>query len=136
MSAPNPLALIIALLLADNEVAALVGARVRPRIVDDERKAMPQPYVVVTAAGGPGRRGKQGWRKTRIDTACYGATLLESWDVHAAVRDALENAGRDGALLSIEMTSDGVNDMHPTLQWPVCYATYAVLSTVVVPTIP
>lgn len=129
MSIPDPIALIVELLKANEAIAALAGANVFGGGLP-AGFVMPQAAVVVTPAGGPGRRGAEGWRRNRIDTICYGATLHESWEVHLAVREALETMPPTGALKEAHITSDGSNALDPVELWPTAYASYLVLSTV------
>lgn len=130
MSIPDPIADIVTLLLADNAVAALVDERVfGAELPADEAKDMPRAAIVVSPAGGPGRPGTVKYRRLRVDTICFGADLLESWQVHAAVREVLETlAHRDSSLFSIEMSSEAANARDPVKQWPTCYASYRVLT--------
>lgn len=129
MSVPDPIELVVTLLRADTDVAALVAARVYGGALPEDL-AMPQAAVVVRPAGGPGRRGAQGWRLNRVDTVCYGATLRESWQTHLAVREALETLTPADGLKEAHVTSDGTNALDPVTQWPTCYASFLVLSTV------
>ena len=70
-------------------------------------------------------------RTIRLDTICYGATLYESQQVHDAVREAIETLDRaSGSVKSIEMLADGQNGRDPLKQWPVCFASYRVLTTI------
>ncbi len=130
MTIPDPIAEIVALLLNDLDVTDLVGDLVfGGGLTSEARKDMPQPAVIVSAAGGPGRRGYIRTRRTRVDTSCYGTTLKQSWDVHLAVREVLENLRRPSATLFwAETISDGANAIDPHEQWPVCFASYMVMS--------
>lgn len=131
MTIPDPIALIVELLQLDAAVTALVGSRVHGgQLSKETRGGMPQPAVVVSPAGGPGRPGYMRIRRNRIDTVCYGPTLHESWLVHLAVREVLEDLRVDGPLRSLEISSDGANALDPTTLWPTCYASYTVLSAV------
>ena len=128
MSIPDPVSLIVVLLKADTDVAALVSDHVYggglPKGLE-----MPQAAVVVSAAGGPGRAGSEGWRRNRIDTTCYGTTLHESWQLHLAVREALETLAPADGLKEAHTISDGANAIDPVELWPCAYASYLVLST-------
>lgn len=127
MTIPDPVALARVLLLADAAVAALVGENVYGgELPDSLNAAMPAKAVVITPAGGPGRRGTLAYRRNRIDTVCYGATLEDAWSVHLAVREALETMTASGALRSIETSSDGTLARDPRTEWPSCYASYLV----------
>jgi hypothetical protein len=129
VSVPDPIGELVALLLDDSEVAEIAGQNVFGGGLPAEVRAdMPQAAVVVTAAGGPGRRGYNRYRVTRVDTTCYGQTLKESWDLHAVVRELLENLRRSGALFWAQTISDGVNGIDPKERWPTCFAGYQVLS--------
>lgn len=126
---PDPIAEIVAYLLADTAVQAIAGERVFGELPRDVNASMPVAAVVVTPAGGPGRPGVTKIRRTRVDTTCYGATVNAAWKLHLAVREALETLERrEGALISIEITSDGSAARDPVTQWPTCYASYSVLS--------
>lgn len=133
MTIPDPITDIVNLLGEDADVIALVDDRIfggglKKSVTQDP--AWPQPAVVVTPAGGRGRRGYELVRTNRVDTICYGATLLQSWQVYLAVREVLENLDRDGSLFWCEISSDGANALDPVELWPVCYASFTVMSAV------
>lgn len=129
MTIPDPIEELRDLLKADAGVSAIAGDLVfGGGLPDAARAAMPQPAVVVSPAGGIGRKGRTRFRFTRIDTTCYGATLKQSWDLHRAVRQVLEELLRSGSVFSAEPVADGQNAIHPETQWPTCYASYRVLS--------
>ncbi len=129
MTVPDPISEIIALLEGDNDVFALCGDNVfGGGLPADARAALPQATVVVTAAGGPGRRGYNRYRSTRVDTTCYGSTLKESWDLHLAVREVLEGIRRSGSLFWAQTIADGANAIDKVEQWPTCFASYLVMS--------
>jgi hypothetical protein len=128
---PDPISDLVALLREDSAVAALAGENVfGGGLPHDARIAMPQPAVVVKPAGGPGRRGYNLYRTTRIDTVCYGTTLKQSWDLHLAVRELLEELRRPGAIFWVTVSSDGANAIDPVEQWPTCFASYLVMSAI------
>lgn len=131
MTIPDPIKDIRDLLLADAGVAALAGTRVfHSELPESESTLMPRQAVVVAQAGGPGRPKTLKVRTTRLDTICYGATLYESYELHLAVREALETMSRRSqSAISVEMVSDGQNARDPLKQWPVCFASYRLLST-------
>lgn len=129
MSIPDPIAEIVALVAADADVAAICADNVfGGGIPISVKEQMPQAAVVVTASGGPGRRGYTRYRETRVDTTCYGQTLKESWDLHLAVREVLENLRRSGSLFWARTITDGTNAIERTEQWPTCFAGYLVMS--------
>lgn len=129
MTIPDPIGDIVKLLKADTAVAASAGTRVYAGgIPEKQQAAMPQATVVVKAAGGPGRRGYNRYRQTRIDTICYGADPHESWLLHCAVREVLELLRMTGAIFWATPSSDGTNAIDPTTQWPTCFASYIVQS--------
>ena len=129
---PDPIEDIRALLLAASSVTALVDDRVyHSELPPAQSASMPEQAVVLALAGGGGRPKLTKIRRLRLDTICYGATLYESQQLHAAVREVLEAFTRlSGSLLSVEMAADGQNGRDPLKQWPVCFATYTVLATV------
>lgn len=131
MTIPDPIGDIITLLLADNAVTTLVDTNVfGGGLSDAARAGMPQPAVVVKPAGGAGRRGFELYRTTRVDTVCYGTTLKQSWDIHLAVREVLEELDRPGSIFWARIASDGANAIDPVEQWPTCFASYTVMSAV------
>lgn len=132
MSIPDPVAEIVAVLKADEGVVAVAtAAHVYAAGLPTKGLQMPQAAVVVKPAGGPGRRGRSHIRDGRVDTVCYGASLRESWQLHLAVREALENLERTtGSIFSVSTASDGTNALDPVELWPTCYASYTVMSAV------
>lgn len=130
MSIPDPIEEIRTLLLADDDVASLAGTNVfGDEILESVREDMPQACVILLDAGGPGRAAFNLYRKTRIDTLCYGQSLSESAQLHRFVREVMETMDRPtGTLFSAEISSDGVNRRDPVTQWPLCIASYLVMS--------
>lgn len=136
-SIPDPIADLRALLAADTGIQTLVGqtaggdVRVfHSELPDTESESMPSQAVVLSQAGGPGREKRTHLRRIRVDTFCYGETLYESQRLHDTVREVLEELARTtNSIKTIEITSDGQNGRDPLKQWPVCYATYSVLTT-------
>jgi hypothetical protein len=131
VAAPNPITILRGILAADDTINGLTGGRVYGMKLPDDA-AMPQACVVVKPAGGPGRRGSEGWRRNRIDTSCYGATESESWELHMAVRDLLEGLRQTRDLKSVMMTAEGSTALEPDTLWPVTYASYAALTPIAV----
>lgn len=130
MAIPDPITELVALLASTEAVTALAAGGIHGGgIPDTARAAMPTGAVVVNPAGGPGRKGFLIYRRGRVDVACFGATLLESWQLHLAVRETLENLQRTGSLIDVAVISDGANALDPLTQWPTCYASYQVTST-------
>lgn len=135
MTIPDPIADIRALILADPTVEGLVGAEgvYHSELPDSVSATMPKQAVVVAQAGGPGRHKTLKTRTIRLDTLCYGATLYESWTLHLAVREVVETlARRSNSVISVETISDGANARDPLKQWPLCFASYRVLTTTTV----
>lgn len=132
--APDPIADIRALLLADTDVQTQVGDRVyHSELPPTESAGMPQKTVVLSQVGGPGRAKRTNLRRIHLDTICYGETLYEAQQLHDAVREALEGLARtSSSVKTIETISDGQNGRDPVKQWPVCFATYTVLTTITV----
>ena len=131
MTIPDPIADIREVLLADAAVEALVGTRVfHSELPESESASMPRQAVVVAQAGGSGRPKTLKTRAIRLDTICYGATLYEAQRLHDTVREAVETLARtSGSVKAIETVSDGQNGRDPLKQWPVCFASYRVLTT-------
>jgi hypothetical protein len=130
VSIPDPIAEIRTLLLADTDVASLAGTRVYgDDIAEGDQGSMPQATVVLREAGGPGRLGFTLYRRTRIDTLCYGKSLSESAQLHRYVREVLETMNRPtGTLFTAEVSSDGRNGRDPDTQRSLCIASYLVMS--------
>lgn len=130
MTIPDPIQEIRTLLLADADVASLVGTNVfGDELPESVRETMPAPVVVLLDAGGPGRVSMNLYRRTRIDTLCYGQTLSQSAQLHRYVREVLETMDRPtGTLFTAETSSDGTNRRDPVTQWPLCIASYLVMS--------
>lgn len=130
MSIPDPIEEIRALLLADANVASIAGTHVYgDEIPEAVRVTMPVPVVVLLDAGGPGRSAFNLYRRTRIDTLCYGETLSQSAQLHRYVREVLETMNRpSGTLFTAEVSSDGTNRRDPVTQWPLDIASYLVMS--------
>lgn len=129
---PDPIKDIRDVLLADAGVSGLVGERVfHSELPANDSATMPVQSVVLAQAGGPGRLKRMVTRTIRLDTICYGATLYESQRLHDTVREALETLARTaGSVKTIEMVSEGQNGRDPLKQWPVCFASYRVLTTI------
>lgn len=126
---PDTVSLVVAQIKADAGVQGIAGQDVFAGELSEATIAlMPTAAVVVAPAGGPGRPGYQRYRRTRIDVVCYGENLKQSWQLHQAVREVLENIRRAGSLFWAEVVSDGANARDPQTQWPVCYATYLVMT--------
>lgn len=132
MTIPDPIADIASLLTADAGVAAIAGARVfSGGLPQSEQAAMPEATVVVKPAGGPGRPKLMLIRRLIVDTVIYGDSLKTAWDLHLAVREALETLGRpSGSVKTIEMASEAALAVDATTQWPTCYASYHALTTI------
>lgn len=135
MTIPDPIADLRAILLADTTVEGLVGAEgvYHSELPDVVSSTMPKQAVVLAQAGGQGRYKTLKARTLRLDTICYGATLFESYELHQAVREVLETlAKRSNSVISAETISDGANARDPLKQWPVCFASYRLLTTTTV----
>ena len=133
MTIPDPIADVRALLLADSAVTDEVGAEgvYHSELPVSLSASMPTKAVVLSQAGGPGRLKTMATRTIRLDTICYGATLYESQRLHDTVRETLETLARtSGCVKTIEMLSEGQNGRDPLKQWPVCFASYRVLTTI------
>jgi hypothetical protein len=130
VSIPDPLGELRTLLLADATVSGLVVTRVYGgEIPEKSLDGMPMATVVLREAGGPGRRGFNLYRNTRVDTLCYAATILDASLLHRAVREVLETMNRPtGTIFSAEMTSDISTARDPVTQWPVGIASYLVMT--------
>lgn len=133
MTLPDPIGDLRTLLLNDGGVTAITELIYGDELPEDQASIMPTNAVVLTRAGGLGRLKQMLTRTIRVDTTCYGATLYDSGALHDAVREALENLTRPtGCVKSVEMASEAVNGRDTVKQWPICYASYTVLTTVTV----
>lgn len=135
-AAVDPIAAIIAVLLADPDVAALVSMHVFGGEVPETLNAtMPLDCVVVKAAGGPGSPGGgfQDYGQSRLDFFCYGPTPNASWAVYLAVFHALKQMHRQksaGVLLhSADCVSKGASGRDPVKQWPLTLTSFLVLAS-------
>lgn len=131
--AADPLGALRAILLADADVNAITGGRVRCLALhQDDVAAMPLTAVVLKPAGGPGAAGYQQFGKRRVDVTCYGATLDDSWDVYLTVQPVLhqlEQVVSQAVLLhSVTEESAGASGIDPFTQWPTTYSTWLVLA--------
>lgn len=133
MTLPDPIGDIRNLLLADAGVTAITSLVYGGELPEEEAANMPQAAVVIAPSGGLGRLKTMLTRTIRVDTTCYGATLHDSWNLHLAVREALETMSRPtGSVKTIEMASEAANARDSVKQWPTCYASYTVLTTTAV----
>lgn len=131
----DPIAAIRTVLLADPAVSALVDTRIWgaevPTEPINEVKLMPRAGVVLNPSGGPGGEGYNEFGKQRIDTLCYGATLMEAWHVHLAVYAVLKQLRRQKAanvlLHSADPAAKGASGRDPVTQWPVTLSSWLVL---------
>jgi hypothetical protein len=134
-AAVDPVAAIRTILLADSDVAALVGTRIGDEVPASAVASMPQAAIVLNPAGGPGRPGGgyQEYGKQRIDVICYGETLGQSWRVYLAAYAALKQLQRqisEGVLVhSAEVSSKGSRGLDPTTQWPTTFSSWLVLAS-------
>lgn len=135
-AAVDPIKGVRALLLADTDVAALVGDSVYGAEIPETLSAsMPVAAIVLKPAGGPSRPGGgyQQFGAVRVDVVCYGETLKQSWSVYLAVYTALQDLRRgvyDGVLLhSADPSSKGVTARDPVTQWPTTYSSWLVLAS-------
>lgn len=130
----DPIAAIRTVLLADPAVTALVDTRVHGgEVPAAEVKNMARACVVLNPSGGPGGEGYNEFGKQRIDTLCYGATLMEAWQVHLAVYTVLKQLRRQKAanvlLHSADPASKGASGRDPVTQWPVTLSSWLVLAS-------
>lgn len=128
MAVPDPIAELVALLANTETVTTLASGVYGGGLPDTAKAVMPTGVVVVKPAGGPGRKGFLLYRRGRVDIVCMAATLYQSWQLHLAVRETLENLQRTGSLIDVAVVSDGTNAIDPLTQWPTCYASYQVTS--------
>lgn len=130
MTLPDPIGDLAALLKADTGVLAITSRIFSGGIPQSQQAGMPQATVVVKPAGGPGRPKLMLIRRTTVDTICYGASLHDAWQLHLAVREALETLDRPtGSVKTVEMASEAVLAIDASTEWPTCYASYRVLAT-------
>jgi hypothetical protein len=134
MTIPDPIGDLAVLLKGNSGVAAIASARVfSGGLPQAQQTNMPQATVILKPAGGPGRPKRLKIRRTFVDTICYGTSLHQAWQLHLAVREALETlAPSRGSVKAVEMASEAVNAIDASTQWPTCYASYRVLATTTV----
>lgn len=93
MTEPLPILALITILLADDDVSALVSTRVwGARVPAKQVKGMPQQAIVIRNSGGGGTFGG-GWQQYgdgRYDILCYGKSDEEALQVHATVHPLLK----------------------------------------------
>lgn len=132
----EPIAAIVALMLDDGAVTALVGRRVfAVELPETENQKMPRACVVLRRAGGgavgPGARSYVDWTVTRIDAFCYGKTPLEAIRMHAAVERVFAELDRtviaDTLLHNAVITGGPVDDRNEE-GWPYALGSYEVSS--------
>jgi hypothetical protein len=142
MAEPNHVNALVAFLRADADVAARVSARVfgPDGVPKSQNTSMPQPAIVVSAAGGLGAIGAayQDYSDKRVDIACYGRTQAESYSLFLAVRQALKDmqriivsdqAGQRAVLHWARIAADGVTARDPVTEWPMTLSSWQVLTS-------
>lgn len=135
MSALDTIPAIREVLLADGDVSALVTDRVYDSEIPEAATGdMPQPVIVLNAAGGsayPGS-GFQRYGTGRIDVWAYGATLKQSRQLSLAVYGALKEMRAQTAagvlLKSAIVQSKGVTVRDPERQWPLTLSSWLILA--------
>lgn len=134
MTIPDPIGDLAIFLKANTGVAAIAGTRVfSGGLPQSQQASMPQATVIVKPAGGSGRPKLLKIRRITVDTVCYGASLHQAWQLHLAVREALETLARPTrSVKAVEMAAEAVNAIDASTQWPTCYASYRVLATTVI----
>ena len=129
MTIPDPIGDLVALLKADAGVTAITSRVFSGGLSQAQQASMPEATVVVKPAGGPGRPKLMLIRRTIVDTVIYGNDLKTAWQLHLAVREALETLRvPTGSVKTIEMASDAALAVDQMTQWPTCYASYHVLA--------
>lgn len=135
--AADPIAAIVALLAADADVAALVGARVfGGELPAAEAEHMPRPAIVVSPTpGGPFAAGSTAEIDLQaVDLLAYGETPYEAGRVMRAAAAALDGAARvvsEGALIHWARPAGGpAAQREPEVAWPVSVRPYEILYAV------
>lgn len=133
---------LISYLLAQSEVAALVGTRVfGMELPDVEATSMPRKCVLINSAGaavfGMAARSEIPLDSRTKDVRCYGETPYEASRVYNAVNLALKRLRRRlvtppgglGAVLLYSATKIGgpAALREPETEWPVLFSSYNVL---------
>jgi len=123
MAGAEPLAAVRAFLLADADLAAIVGTRVFVgELPESEIEQMPRATVQLEPGGGMGN-ANQLYGDPRIDFYCYGDSPRVAWQVyralHAALKDLQREVFAETLLHWARESAMGALGRDPEKDWPV-----------------
>lgn len=132
---PDPLLAVKAYLLADADVAALLGTRIwGEEVPASEVNAMPRHGLVIVHAGGRELFGgtRMDIGGMRISTRAYGPTYYDAQILDRAVYEAFKALHRYGAtgqagLYSVTQESGPFTQRDPSTDWPYALCTYVAM---------
>lgn len=133
MSAPDPVAAVIALLKADASITSQVGSRIfGGELPQSEAISMPRSAIVVKSAGGGFMgSGYQEWHDVRLDLSCYAATPGAAHALYRAALPVLKHLERSewaGCCLYWAKQSGGPVSMRSAeTDWPLCFSSWQIL---------
>ena len=135
MIQPDPIAALVALLLADvGDLQALVGTRVYGYELDvPETKSQARAAVVIQPAPGPANaKGCMRLGTINIDVFCYGANPTEAGIVRLAVYEIFKFTIRqvfaETLLQSIVALTSGTYMRDKDTNWPLMMQSFSVLA--------
>ena len=135
MTLPDPLAAVRKILLADAELAALVGTEIFVGELPDIYSKSSPPKGAVVIAAAPGTSNQFGCAKlgtNSVDLRSYGTNSTNAHDVGRAVLQVLKFLDRtktaEGTVLSTSPTNDGLYTRDPNTDWPVWIQSYSILA--------
>lgn len=130
----DPIASIRQILLDDDTLAQLTSGTVFVgEIPRSAISSMPKPCVLIRPAGGGALgTGSLSIGDVRIDATCYGVTLLESWEIHLALADALKHLVSQVSvgtlILWAKESAGGVSGRDVDTDWPTTVSSWQILS--------
>lgn len=148
----DDIAAVRAYLLADAQIAALVGTRVFcDELPDEEAASMPRPAIVINDSGLGSGGGALGMTNesnipigiTTKDLRCYGATFVEARRVWGLAAGALKELGQTTGRVVIALTDAyGTHSVmlysatpaapsttrEPDVDWPLTFGTFNLMA--------
>lgn len=118
--------------LRDHPAPAGIVPPARIAMELDDAGNMPQSWVLVRKAGGPGSHGAAPYYRARVDIQCYGATGYEAFRVARAVQAALvpvdrrsTRIHRHGCVIPRVWMESGHLGLETPEGWPFVQTAYA-----------